>query len=294
MRKILLATTAIIALSSASAMAADVTISGSGSLIIKNDGNNSAGGGSMDAEQDFSVNFSNTTDNGLTTTASFALDENIEGTGYDGMAWTLGGDFGTLKVTPGDNGDAEPSSNYVAAMDDNANFAAEGTDITPDILGNARGDSGAVIGYALPSVMDGLSIVMEHGSDHFGLGATMGVGPATIKAAQIKGSTTNGSTMSLVMGVAGVTLGYEQNKTETGATETEGKQIGAKYTMDGVTIAYEAGDLKENNTKTNDFSQIAVSYTIAPGISTVLTTSETNPVSGSAVDETEVQIKVSF
>jgi hypothetical protein len=158
MRKIFLASTAIVALTSVSAMATDITISGSSSLILADNSTNTNGGGSIAAEMDMSVNFSNTMDNGMTAGMGFALHE-ASGV-YDGLSWTLGGDFGTLKVTPGST-----SSNYVAAMDDTGNYAGEGLDVSADILGSARGATpGTVVGLALPAV-SGISIALEAGQD---------------------------------------------------------------------------------------------------------------------------------
>ena len=82
MRKILLASTALVALTSVSAMAADVTISGSASLIYKNDDKQEATTGgdlasaiSMSSETDVNISFSNTTDSGITATLNAGFDE---------------------------------------------------------------------------------------------------------------------------------------------------------------------------------------------------------------------------
>ena len=287
MRKILLASTAIVALTSVSAMATDITISGSSSLILADNASNTNGGGSINAEMDMSVNFSNTMDNGMTAGMGFALHE---GSGvYDGLSWTLGGDFGTLKVTPGST-----SSNYVAAMDDTGNYAGEGVDIGGDILGAARGATpGTVVGLSLPAV-SGISIAIEAGQDHFGAGATMGVGPATVNVAQMKSAAIDGTSASVELGFGDITIGYEQNKNETSSAETEGTIMGAKYVMGAATIAYEKMDHKTGNTKDKESTQLQASYTVTPGVTAVVSSSD---VSGSAVtttELTEIQLKVSF
>jgi len=285
-RKILLASTAIVALTSVSAMATDITISGSSSLIMADNASNTSGGGSISAEMDMSVNFSNTMDNGMTAGMGFTLHE-AAGV-YDGLSWTLGGDFGTLQVTP-----RSVSTNYVAAMDDTGNYAGEGLDISADILGNARTNLGTAVGLALPAV-SGISIAIEAGQDYFGAGATMGVGPATINVAQIKGAQTDGSSASVELGFGDITIGYEQNKTEAGSTENEGTIMGAKYVMGATTLAYEKMDHKTGNTKDKESTQIQASYTVTPGVTAVVSSSD---VSGSAVSTTElteIQLKVAF
>ena len=286
MRKILLASTAIVALTSVSAMATDITIGGSSSLILSDNASNTNGGGNIDAEMDMSVNFANTMDNGMSAGMGFFIDENI-GDGLSDLNWTLAGDFGTLKVTPDGT-----SSNFVAAMDDTGQYAGEGLDIGADLLGSARG-TGTVVGLSLPAV-SGISIAIEAGQDHFGAGATMGVGPATINVAQMKSATEDGSSASVELGFGDITIGYEQNKTETSSTEKEGTIMGAKYVLGATTLAYEKMDHKSGNTKDKTSTQLQASYTITPGVTAVVSSSD---VSGSGVgttELTEIQLKVSF
>ena len=289
MRKIFLASTALVALTSVSAMASDITISGSSSLIMSDDASNTNGGGNIDAEMDFGVAFATTMDNGMSAGMSFALDENI-GAGFDGMTWTLGGDFGTLKVAPDGT-----SSNYVAAMDDTGNYAGEGADVTADILGSARG-AGTTVGLALPAI-SGVSIAMEMGQDHFGYGATMGVGPASVNLAQMSNPTLDGTSASVELSMSGITVGYEQNKTETSsgtAEEKEGTIMGVKYTMGATTLAYEAMSHKTDGTKDKESTQLQAAYTVTNGVTAIVSSSD---VTGSGVTDselTEVQLKISF
>jgi len=229
-------------------------------------------------------------ENGMTAGMDFALHEGTDI--YDGLSWTLGGDFGTLKVTP--NG---TSSNYVAAMDDTGNYAGEGADITADILGTARGATpGTAVGLALPA-MSGISVAMEMGQNHFGYGATMGVGPAAVNIAQMKSPTLDGTSASVELSMGDISVGYEQNKNETSSgtsVETEGTIMGVKYTMGATTLAYEAMSHKTDSTKDKESTQIQASYTVTPGVTAVVSSSD---VTGSAVTDselTEVQLKISF
>ena len=76
MRKILLASTALVALSSVSAMAADITISGGYNFMFQNDTKDEdTDSGSFASEGDVKIKFSNTTDSGLTTTLNYGLHE---------------------------------------------------------------------------------------------------------------------------------------------------------------------------------------------------------------------------
>jgi hypothetical protein len=299
MCKILLASTALIAMTSASAMAADITIGGSAALIYSNDAAKTADGGAISAEQDINFNFSHTFDNGMTAGSSFYLDESIgagtgdNGAGWDDLNWTLSNTpLGTLKITPGG-----VSSNVVKGMNDKVNFAGEGSDITADGPFDDSKGTGTVIGITLPPLASGLTVNMEHGIDHFGIGASMAAGPATVNVAQIKNATTTGTTAGVVASLSGITLGYEQNKSEAGAVEKTGTIMGVKYTMGDMTLAYEDSQLETGSTKTDTSKQLQVSYTITPGISAVASTSEVaNAINATQVDKdiTELQLKVSF
>ena len=113
MRKILLASTALFALSSVSAMAADITISGSYAFKYQNDTKDEeTDAGSFSSEGDVNIKFSNTTDSGLTTTLNYGMHETglksnagaahvagADGAAYDDLNASLTGDFGTIYLT---------------------------------------------------------------------------------------------------------------------------------------------------------------------------------------------------
>jgi predicted porin len=125
----------------------------------------------------------------------------------------------------------------------------------------------------------------------------MGVGPATINIAQMKSATIDGSSASVELGMGDITIGYEQNKNEAGATETEGTIMGAKYTMGATTLAYELMQHKTDSTKDKESTQIQASYTVTPGVTAVVSSSDlsgTGHNSGTAEEITEIQLKVSF
>jgi len=80
-------------------------------------------------------------------------------------------------------------------------------------------------------------------------------------------------------------------------SELETTAYGASYTMDGITLAYEAGSTKdEDGAAAGDYSQFAVKYAIAPGIAASFTTSEVNDENGDAsdVESTDIQLHLSF
>jgi len=296
MRKILLASTALVALTSVSAMAADVTISGSASLIYKTDDNNEPSNGdagsasTMSSETDVNISFSNTTDSGITATLNAGFDE---GSNTDDATATISGDFGTIKIIP-----QGADSNYVVSYDETYDKAGEGTGGEAFNLDGATGES---IGYQLPTIVDGLTLAVQHSnedtSESFGYGASFNAGVAKIGYAKMSTNTTDYTTINLSGSVSGLGFGIEQNKVEAGTSQDEATMWGISYSMDAITLAYESGAAENESGDVEDYSQIAVSYAVAPGITTVITSSEVNDVDGNNaadVEELEIQLKLSF
>jgi len=298
MRKILLASTALVALTSVSAMAADVTISGSTAFSYVNDDkkdNATSSASSFGVESDIAISFSMTADNGMTATMVYGFDDS-DGAADDASA-TFGGDFGEIKIV---NAGLDP--NYVQAMDETYDKAGEGSASNVN-LGGVDGDS---IGYKLPSIVDGLTIAVqtanENDSESFGYGIQYDAGVAKATIAKITNSSEEYSSASLTASVAGLSLAVEQNKKEiiegTAADEDEMTAYGLSYALDGgITLAYEAGSTKDEDGSTQaDYSQFAVKYAIAPGIAAVLTSSEVDDQTSANADveSMDVQLQLSF
>ena len=95
MRKVLFATTALVALGGVSAASADISVSGSAShnfVSGSGDGTYGTDSQSMSTTTDFDISGSNTLDNGMSVSGVISLDEG----GVDDSGWSLSGDFGTL------------------------------------------------------------------------------------------------------------------------------------------------------------------------------------------------------
>jgi len=298
MRKILLASTALVALTSVSAMAADITISGSASLIYTTDDQNEPGtdaalgsASAMSSETDVNISFSNTTDSGLTATLNAGFDE---GSNTDDATATISGDFGAIKFSP-----QGADSNYVAGFDEKADMAGEGSAGSAFTLGGAAGES---VGFQLPSIVDGLTVAVQHTnedtSESFGYGLSYNAGVATVGYAKMASNTTDYTTVNLSGSVSGIGFGIEKNEVTNGTSIDEATLMGVSYTMDAITLAYETGSAKNESGDLDDYKQMAVSYAVAPGITTVLTSSEVNQIdttNGAAdVESTEIQLKLSF
>jgi len=298
MRKILLASTALVALTSVSAMAApEISISGSTNFTYVNDDKNdneTHSASSFGVESDIAISFSMTADNGMTATMTYGFDD-ADGAADDANA-TLSGDFGSIMIV-----NSGLDANYVAAMDETFDKVGEGSH-SAVTLGGVTGDS---IGYKLPSVVDGLTIAVqtanESDSESFGYGVQYDAGVVKVTSAKIANSSEEYSSTSLTTAVSGIALAVEQNKKEVvegTADEDETTAYGLSYSLDGsVTLAYEAGSTKDDDGSTQaDYSQFAVKYAVAPGITAIVTSSEVDDqtTANADVESMDIQLQLSF
>ena len=326
MRKILLASTALVALSSVSAMAADITISGGYNFMFQNDTKDEdTDSGAFASEGDVNIKFSNTTDSGLTTTLNYGLhetglnssvpgdtlngaaatDESSDGAAYDDLNASLTGDFGTIYFDPAGDDVA------IGGFDEYADKAGEGSDsgMASGYRGGILGASGTTLGYKLPTLMDGVTIALSAGeaaSEYFGYGIKYDAG--TFAASYVK-ETTNTQTNTFVGGgmtLGDISIGVEQvtyEDDDAAADERKTEAFGVAYAMGDITLAYEMGSMDDEaqNEEIENHKQMAVSYAVAPGITAILTSSEVDSNNAGTVgtddndkEMTELQLKLAF
>jgi len=299
-----------------SAMAADVTISGSYNFMYKNDDKQTdTDAGSFSSEGDVNIKFSNTTDTGLTTTLNYGMhetglnkskpeddeddDKTSDGAAYDDLNASLSGDFGTLYFDPAGDDVA------LGGFDEKADKAGEGTDeASATYRGGIMGASGTTIGYKLPTVVDGLTIALSHGEgagEYFGYGIGYDAGMFNIGYVSEATNEATNKVVSIGVNAAGLSLGFDQVSYEDteGATTEEMKMTsyGVAYTLDDITLAYEMGkmDDEKNNREEENHKQIQASYAVAPGITAIVSTSEVDSrTDTSDKDVMEIQLKLSF
>jgi len=321
MRKILLASTALVALTSVSAMAADVTISGGYNFIYQNDDKASnTDAGSFASEGDVNIQFSNTTDSGITTTLNYGMHEtglnasgatdnlqgnattavNSDGAAYDDLNASMTGDFGTVYF------DVAGDDVAIGGFDEKADKAGEGTDsgMASGYRGGILGASGTTIGYKLPTIVDGLTIALSHGEgagEYFGYGVGYDADMFSIGYVAEATNTVKNKTVSVGVSVAGINFGadqvtYKDDDDVTAERKTEA--YGVSYTIDSLTLAYEMGkmDNENNNTEVENHKQIQVSYAVAPGITAIVSSSEVDSTADDNNDKEvlELQLKLAF
>lgn len=291
MRKILLASTALVAMTSVSAIAADVTLSGVTEFKYTNDTEQATDESNFGVESDIKISFSNTTDSGITTTMTYGFDDSSGEA--DDMNASMSGDFGKIMIV-----NAGADDGLVEGMTDVVNFAGDGSDLAFGV-GTGSVGGGDSISYALPAIMEGLTIAVQHSNENtseaFGYGATYDAGVATVRLAKMSNNTTENTAASISTTLAGVSFAYEQinsDVVEGTTSETEFKGYGLSYALDSnIKLGYEAGD-KEVGTTESSYTQIEVDYTVAPGIVLSATSSEVDDTTD--ISSLDINLALSF
>ena len=264
MRKVLLATTALVAMSITGAHA-DITISGNLETNYNNDGTSS----SMGQDGNITLKASSTSDSGLSTLV--VANMGIQGRAMDmeDSYMELSGDFGAIRMgntdMAGDVKDGVLGRNSdVYSFGVNSVFPSGATDYTDtQIMDN---DSDTSLSYYSPSI-SGLQVY----------------GGAVIDKEQVMGINysfsgfnlmyQNGSKAGLdenVIGVgfsmAGVSINMGKKREKTVSTVTNSSDLNLKYSVsDALTVSYLIQKGKQGSTK-HSKSGLEAEYIIAPGV----------------------------
>jgi hypothetical protein len=307
MRKVLLASTALVALAGASTASA-IDISGSYAFDYRSASNT---GGSADASEVSGDNFgsdalikfsgSSTTDAGLTFGAHYSINASA---GVEDQGITVDGDFGHLMmgatdgVVDGMDGFMQGAALVEVGVSGttNSTAAAIALKTTPMVTDNATQPK---IGYrtnvisgfqAGASYEDGGSGATENDdvsawivTYDFGV-AKIGYARSSLGSTANDGADTTRSHYGIGTTLAGVTIGYGIGNSNTSATATSGAadtsnidthDLGLSYSIDGNTGIYAQSLRSEEKTGTNagdkhSGQSYGLSYTIAPGISALV------------------------
>ena len=279
MRKVLLASTALFALGSVSAMAADISISGTSEFVLDMGDSATTDDSAFATEHDIAINFSQTSDSGITTSMTYGIDNttNAAGIRADDMTVTISGDFGALSYTGGNDDHA------LTSMDNEASGTAE------ENVGTVAGYTGALSGigdqhitYTFPTIVDGLTVKASAGNNGDGeaasYAASYNAGVATVVYGEVRGHTQTDTHVGVTIPVGAATLMMAQNSNDEAGEDNSATLIGATYKVsDALTVGLD-NDTGEDGTAANDYSMISVgaTYTIAPGLSASITSAETD------------------
>jgi hypothetical protein len=326
MRKILLATTALVALGGVSAASADISLSGSAAWQYKSWSDTAANtGGANDTDQnvetDVKISMSNTTDSGLTITAFANMDE-AAATGWQDKGFTIGGDWGTLGFAGSESGDAFATSADVAADEANTAAASSASGNTGLAFDGDEQIPSAEVSFKSPSVngftftlgyTDGGSTTTNDATS-FGLsystsagGASVVVQAATASVDDSTGSSSNdyeasSTGVKITSGDLGLTLAQNTKKIDTGANyKYKGTGVGLTYKMsDTMSLALHNKDASNDADSDYSYEETAgsVTYTIASGVVGYLTYTDwsltDNANTSTSGNYTHAEVKVSF
>ena len=304
MRKILLASTALVALGSISAHAADVTISGAYNFMYRIDSENTVDESTFANEGDIDIKFSNTTDSGITTTLHLGGDQGAA-IGQDDLNASLTSDFGTVYF------DAIGDDVALGGFDGKSNKAGEGTNATNDGANSISASNGLMgtgdlsIGMKLPTIVDGLTVAVSAadtngGAEYFGYGVGYTLGMINLGYIKEATNTAENTYAGLGATFGDFSIGVDTSNRDNGAAanDRESTVYGVSYNLGDITLGYEMGAMDDGTgTELVNHKQIAASYTVAPGITAIFTNSEVDAATAGGltdVDQNELQLKLAF
>ena len=281
MRKVLLATTALVALGGVSAASADISVSMANEFKYTSWSDNTAETGGTNKTNwanttSAKISASTVTDNGLSMT-SYAAQDGSSGA-FDDFGFSIAGDWGTLGFEGSDSGDAFETAADVTP--DEGNSISTTIDY---VLPADASVADSSISYKSPNI-NGFQFAFgslpNGNSDASSMGAqySMTSGDATITvkyAASSGGKATTGAaeveatSMGLVVGYGNATVTLAQNTKENGTYDFTGDSVGITYKMsDSMTLSAYTGTTEDAKDSTHEVKDtgLGVAYTITPGL----------------------------
>ena len=286
MRKVLLATTALVAMS-VTAAHADVSISG-GMDFQYSTQDNADDAASVDGN--IKITGSMTTDTGLDI--SVVQNNALQSATVEDAFMTVSGDFGTLILGQTDmvndrNDGVLGINNDVFTLQAAAHGDLIGTDTTDSTAAN--------IGFESPS-MNGMKVyagaVPNGGSQ---VGASFSIGGVSMIAQTATGFTTglDETTIGAKMSVGGLTVALGKKQEDASGTKTDSMDMTLKYAVnDAMTVSFLVEEGKSGATK-NENQSVEVAYSIAPGLTAYVGTNSVD-TAGTTNSGAAAALSVSF
>ena len=313
MRKILLASTALVAMG-VSAASADITLSGNAKWTYES--------WSVTGSTDNNNTFATT--NGLTIASSFASDNGLtygtshsmtHGTTNDGQKLYVSGSFGELRFGGATAGDAYDMSADVADGEVNKTGAAFDGDSKAAMADDNAVSyfTPAINGFSAGAAVGDAGATSDADVAEYGLSYSQDVGGASVKLSYASGDTSKSASSaddglsatsmgaSITYGDLTVTLASNSYKADNGTFDYDGTGVGVSYVLqEGLTLkahTKSADDSKDNSYKSEEVAA-SLTYVVAPGLTANVAYSDysledsgASKVSGSA---TSAYLKVAF
>jgi len=273
MRKVLLATTALVALGGVSAAHAEVDLTASASWLYDSWSDDEASDGSTNntsatMDSDFTISGSTTADSGMTFGGSIHVDDGVD----DDARMHISDDWGQISF--GEHNDAaKASSNQVSAFD----AALSG--------GSSIPSNSTASGVATPMMAKGMATSTVIGGEAKGQimytsptvnGITLRVSQADAGAASKADTASMGLTYATSASGADITLAYAQTNTDaSGDTatliESSGSAVGVKVVYGDFTVRASSSNSerkRQNGTvlSDTDTSEYGVTYAMSDSV----------------------------
>ena len=293
MRKVLFATTALVALGGVSAATADISVSAGNEMQYKSWSSSTAttaNNNSVTNKTSYKISASTVTDNGLTMSSYTAQDGSTSG-GFDDFGFSIAGDFGTLGFQGSESGDAFATATDVTP-DEDMNYTAANITSMGTFKPADENVAGADVSYLSPDINGfQFAIGMDQGttsgsSDATIYGAkysmTSGDASITVKYAASSGQKASAAatdveatSLGLVVGYGDMTITLADNTKKKGTTyDYSAQSVGVTYAAsDVLTLSAYTGSTEDGKDATHDVSDtgVGLAYTITPGLSLSVT-----------------------
>jgi hypothetical protein len=280
MRKVLLATTALVAMSVTAAQA-DITISGFQNFEVTSTDNSV-----WNIDGAVNITSKSTTDSGLTLTALHSI--NTEAGSLDGNSLAdddghvddsyldISGDFGAIRL--GDTDDA--LDRFDGGVP--ANW-------TEKSGGHAIGGDKMMVSFIAPSI-SGATIYGSSTAegDYTGMGVNYSNGPVSVMYQTATDGTTDSTNMAVNFSMAGAKVGFSTTDVDAAGTKTEKSSTGIMYDVNDAMGVYYVTEKDSKSAKSQ--TSVGATYSIAPGLSTFVESFD----DGAGQTTTYAELKVSF
>jgi hypothetical protein len=261
MRKVLLATTALVAMS-VTAASADITISGSYryQYAIENEAANASS-----SDGNVTIKASTTADNGITYTV--VQNNGIHTGDVEDAYLQMSGDFGTIFL--GETDSALDRVDGITADNQAYKRFGNGTTAAPSIASQAIGvgsEANATVNFISPS-MNGFQVVGSSddtaGESGFGIGYSNDLASVIYQAKG--GGGTEETMVAAGISVAGFGVNVSSKESTTGSTKTTSDGIAVSYSINGINLVAESARGTVGARK-DKYTNIGATYSVAPGV----------------------------
>ena len=285
MRKVLLATTALVAMSVTAAQA-DVSIGGQAVFEIYSPDQTAQ---TYTTDGAINIKGTSTTDSGLTFTALSQL--KFEGGAVNDSYIDIAGDFGSIRMGATDNALDRMDKNVGAHLDLEGTTGSAATGLYGTQI--AGGDD-QNISFIAPS-MGGASVyaVIKPEGAYNGMGINYSMAGFNMHYQAISGSADK-SAFGVSFTAAGATIAMGSATTDatTAAARIKSNDIGVSYGMGDITVVATSASGKQG-TRTDKYKNFGVSYAVAPGVTAMVETGQAT-INAVDTDATWMGLAVNF